>query len=66
MAQFARPDADISDGNWVNQAGNNTNLFASIDESVAADGDYIIATDEGMGFGSDIVKIAVCLLCLLR
>ena len=57
MAQTARPDADISDGNWVNQAGNNTNLFASIDESTASDSDYIIATDEGMGFGSDIVTI---------
>ena len=57
MAQTARPDADISDGDWVNQSGNNTNLFASIDESTASDSDYIVATDSGMGMGSDIVTI---------
>lgn len=35
------PDADVSDGNWTNQAGSNVNLFASIDELTASDSDYI-------------------------
>lgn len=41
MPQFARPDADTTIGNFTTQAGGNTNLFATIDESVADDGDYI-------------------------
>lgn len=27
------PDGDISDGNWLNQAGSNTNLYQSLDET---------------------------------
>ena len=57
MTQYARPDADISDGDWLNQSDSNTNLYASIDESSASDSDYIKATDEGYGSGSDIVCI---------
>jgi hypothetical protein len=40
-AQCARPDADITDGSWTNEADSNVNLFASIDELVANDTDYI-------------------------
>jgi|TARA_B100001778_G_scaffold314532_1_gene299880 hypothetical protein len=57
MTQYARPDADISDGDWLNQSDSNTNLYASIDESSASDSDYIYAEDEGYGSGSDIVCI---------
>lgn len=39
--EFARPDADVTDGSWLNEAGSNTNLFQSIDETVADDVDYI-------------------------
>lgn len=39
--QYARPNADITDGSWTNESGNNTNLYASIDESVINDSDYI-------------------------
>ena len=47
MAQvYARPDSDVSDGRWVNSAGNNTNLYSYIDESTVSDSDYIHVTDE--------------------
>jgi hypothetical protein len=54
MAQYAYPDADTSDGNWVTQAGNNTNLYASIDDAYdvaegVADNTYITVTDDSMG-----------------
>jgi hypothetical protein len=39
--QFARPIADVSDGGWTNELGNNTDLYASIDESSPSDSDYI-------------------------
>ena len=34
----------ISDGTWLNELGNNTNLFASIDEVAVDDADYIISS----------------------
>ena len=40
-SQFARPSADVSDGNWLNESSSNTNLYASIDEVTASDADYI-------------------------
>jgi len=41
--QFARPSSDVADGNWLNQASSNTNLYQSIDEAVAdlSDADFI-------------------------
>src|SRR3990167_1664599 len=30
MAQYAIPDADVVDGNWLNQAASNVNLYQSI------------------------------------
>lgn len=30
MAQYAVPDADITDGNWLNQAASNVNMYLSI------------------------------------
>lgn len=41
LALYIRPDADSADGGWTNESGNNTNLFASIDETAASDSDYI-------------------------
>lgn len=41
MAQFARPNADLVDGDWLNEAASATNLYASIDEVTASDSDYI-------------------------
>lgn len=41
MAQFARPDADITDGNWIKSTGGNTDLYTMIDETPFDDADYI-------------------------
>ena len=41
MPQFARPDADITDGTWLNEAASNVNLFASIDEVTVSDADFV-------------------------
>jgi hypothetical protein len=41
MAQFARPSADTSIGGYTDQAGGTTNIYGTIDETVASDADYI-------------------------
>lgn len=41
MAQFARPDADTTIGNFQDQAGGTTNIFGSIDEASPNDTDYV-------------------------
>ena len=43
MAQFARPDADITDGTWLNASASATDMYQSIDEDVSSpnDADYI-------------------------
>lgn len=42
--QIAVPISDVTDGSWLNELGSNTNLFASLDETVASDVDYIISS----------------------
>jgi hypothetical protein len=53
--QFARPASDVADGNWLNQVGSGTNLYASIDEETASDTDYVVSgatpTDDTMTVG---------------
>lgn len=51
---YIRPDADTDDGNWVNASGNNTNLYDSLNESVASDSDYIRSGNNPV---NDIVKL---------
>ena len=41
MPQFARPNADIVDGNWTKSTGGNVDLFSMIDEVTADDTDFI-------------------------
>lgn len=42
MAQFARPSADTyNDDHWVDEQITETNLFDSVNESVASDADYV-------------------------
>lgn len=36
-----RPSSDSYDGNWLNESGSNTNLYASLDETSYFDADYI-------------------------
>src|SRR5215216_5013026 len=42
--QVGAPISDVTDGSWLNELGTNTNLYASLDESVASDTDYIISS----------------------
>lgn len=57
VPQIAVPDADTADGSWLNEAGSNTNLFASIDETVASNADYI---ESSASPGSpDICKVSL-------
>lgn len=39
------PVSDNTDGDWVNEAGINTNLFASIDEVTLNQADYIVLSN---------------------
>ena len=39
--QKGNPDADVTTNSWTNELGGTTNLYASIDEAEANDGDYI-------------------------
>ena len=41
MAQFGRPSADTVRTAWTDQAGGTTNIYTTIDETVASDADYI-------------------------
>ena len=49
-----QPDADITDGNWVNEVGSNVDLYASVDEALASDSDYIRSGDSP---SADIVRL---------
>lgn len=39
--QYARPNSDVTDGDWYNQSGSQTNLYQSIDEVTPSSADYI-------------------------
>jgi hypothetical protein len=54
ILQVARPSADHTDGNWTDAVGNNTALYASIDEAVTDDGDYI---QSEIGVETDICRV---------
>jgi hypothetical protein len=41
VAVFARPSQDISRGSWVTNSGGTANLWATIDEAVADDADWV-------------------------
>lgn len=41
MSQFARPEADVVIGAWVDDGGGTTNLFEAINEPIASDADFI-------------------------
>ena len=41
MPQFARPSADTFLGNYTDQGGGVVNIFATIDEVVSSDADFI-------------------------
>lgn len=41
MAQFARPDSDVTRTGWVEDDGVSVDIFDQIDEAVADDNDYV-------------------------
>lgn len=41
MAQFGRPDSDVTREDWVDEGSATTSLYASIDETTASDADYV-------------------------
>ncbi len=41
MAQFARPDTDVTLNNWSDDGGGNTNIFQAIDEVSFSDTDFV-------------------------
>lgn len=43
--QTAAPTADLDDGSWTTELGSTVNLYASIDEAIAVDADYIQSSD---------------------
>jgi hypothetical protein len=43
MSQFARPDADLTNEGFVNQAASGANLYLSLDEVTADDADYAVS-----------------------
>lgn len=55
MVQIARPTSDVAAGAWTTQAGGTSNLYATIDESVASDTDFIKSSASPAT--ADIVKI---------
>src|SRR5215217_3066631 len=59
--QTGVPISDVTDGSWLNELGSNTNLFASIDETVASDTDYIISSALSSGV-SDTCEVGLTAL----
>jgi hypothetical protein len=53
---YLRPDADITDGGWTNELGNNTDLYASVDETAANDSDYIQSSVNAV---ADVCRIRI-------
>lgn len=57
MAQYTYPTADIVDGNWTNEAGNQTNLYESVNEPTTPnDLDYIVSSPTPV---ADTVRLAL-------
>ena len=57
MTQYARPDSDTSDGSWLNNASNNTNLYSYVDETSVNDSDYIQSIDSSAS--ADTVELGL-------
>jgi hypothetical protein len=49
MTQYARPNADGGDAEWVRQDGSPSILWQLIDETSADDSDYMKSTHQGWG-----------------
>ena len=58
MAQYARPDADRTDGSWLNSSSNNTNLYSYVDETSVNDSDYIQSIDSSASADTVILDLS--------
>ena len=58
MTQYARPDADRTDGSWLNNAGNNTNLYSYVDDTSVGDSDYIESIDSSASADTVILDLS--------
>jgi hypothetical protein len=54
--QFARPDADITDADWLPSTG--SDLYAVLDESAADDGDYIYTSTDNSEFEVQLSSVS--------
>ena len=57
MAQYARPDADDTDGNWTDKDGGTT-LYTSIDEASADDATTYIKSPDSSSDDACIVRLS--------
>lgn len=55
---YGRPNADITDGSWVNEAGSNVNLYASISEESANDSTYVRSGALNAGGAADSMEVS--------
>ena len=58
MTQYARPDADRTDGSWLNSSSNNTNLYSYVDETSVNDSDYIQSIDSSASADTVILDLS--------
>jgi len=56
---YARPNADVTDAGWTNEAGSNVNLYASIDEEMADDNDFIQSSIGASGAADDECSVSL-------
>ena len=57
MVQYARPDADDTDGNWTDQ-DSGTSLYAAIDETSADNATTFIQSTDGASNDICIVRLS--------
>ena len=57
MTQYARPDADRTDGAWLNSSSNNTNLYSYVD-GASAGSDYIQSIDSSASADTVILDLS--------
>ena len=58
MTQYARPDADRTDGSWLNSSSNNANLYSYIAEPSVDDSDYIQSIDSSASADTVILDLS--------
>ena len=57
--QFLRPDGDILNQEWVNQAGSSNFMYLSVDEASADDADYALSPSKLAGYVSTSLRFQI-------